>query len=79
VPRRVRRLLPVGLDDPLKLTRDRRGCVPLELPHALARDAELTGGRVECLLVALEAKAKLEEPPFALGQRMERASNQVPA
>src|ERR671924_603661 len=65
------------------LVRGDRGQVPesgqpgqrlrLELTHALARQVELVSDRLERPRLALEPEAKLEDPPLALGQRVQRA------
>src|SRR5215813_3106003 len=46
--------------------------LPLELADALARQIELVPDRLERPGLAFEAEAELENPPLALGQRIER-------
>ena len=75
----VRELLSRRSHHTLEFARQLSERLPLKLADAFARNAELTGNRIERLLLALEAKAKLEEVPFALGQRMERGPNRLPA
>src|SRR3954447_16561273 len=45
----------------------------LELAHALARQVELVADRLQRPRLALEPEAKLEDPPLALRERVERA------
>ena len=62
---------------PRRARGSRRGAerLALELAHALARETELGADRLERPRVALEAEAKLEDAPLALGQRVERLAD----
>src|SRR3954463_1957888 len=51
----------------------------LELPDALARQVELVADRLERPRLALEAEPQLEDPPLALGQRVERLWDAPPS
>src|SRR5215218_7174522 len=51
----------------------------LELPHAFARQVELVADRLERPGLALEAEAQLQNPPLALGQRVERPPHALAA
>ena len=51
----------------------------LELPDAFARQIELVADRLERPRLALEAEPQLEDPPLALGERVEGAPNALPA
>src|SRR5262245_25064024 len=44
----------------------------LELPDALSREVELMADRLERPRLALKTEAKLENPPLAFGQRVQR-------
>src|SRR4051794_36613206 len=57
-------------------TRER---LALQLPHPLAGQVELVPDRLERPRLALEAEPQLEDPPLALGQRVERLANALPA
>src|SRR3954471_9922202 len=57
-------------------TRER---LALQLPHPLAGQIELVPDRLERPRLALEAEPQLEDPPLALGQRVERLANALPA
>src|SRR5207253_4789955 len=59
--------------------RGRRNPLPLELPDALARQVELVPDRFERPRLALEPEPQLEDPPLALGKRVERAPHALPA
>src|SRR5919201_2295199 len=61
----------------LELAQRRQPCqrLRLELPDALARQVELVADRLERPGLALEAEPELEDPPLALGQRVERTPN----
>src|SRR5215218_713906 len=50
----------------------------LELPDALARQAELLADRLEGGSLAVEAEAQLEDPALALGELLERAAHFQP-
>src|SRR5262245_25244456 len=52
-------------------------CLALELPDALTRKVELVADRFERPRLTLEAEAKLEDPPLALGQGVERTPNSL--
>src|SRR5581483_3513280 len=51
----------------------------LELADALARQVELVADRLQRPRLALEAEPQLEDPPLALGQRVERLADALPA
>src|SRR5205085_212392 len=51
----------------------------LELPDALARQVELVADRLERPRLALEAEPKLEDPPLALRQRVQRLADTLAA
>ena len=51
----------------------------LELADALARQVELVADRLERPRLALEAEPQLEDPPLALGERVERLADVLAA
>src|SRR3954452_20576103 len=57
-------------------TRER---LALQLPHPFAGQIELVPDRLERPRLALEAEAQLEDASLALGQRIERLANALPA
>src|SRR5262249_36245162 len=59
--------------------REARQRLALQLPHPLAGQVELVTYRLERPRLALEAEAQLEDPPLALGQRVERLPDALPA
>src|SRR3954462_1584155 len=56
-----------------------RKSVALELPDALARQAELLADRLERGRLGLEAEAELDDAPLTLGQIRHRALHALPA
>src|SRR5207247_784004 len=50
-----------------------------ELADALARQVQLVPDRLERPRLAIEAEAKLEDPPLPLRERVERAPHALPA
>src|SRR5215212_9360982 len=59
--------------------RETRERLALQLPHPLAGQVELVTDRLERPRLAFEAEAQLEDPPLALGQRVERLAHALPA
>ena len=59
--------------------REPRERLALELAHALARQVELVADRLERPRLAVEPEAELEDPPLALGERVERLADALPA
>src|ERR1044071_7463326 len=55
--------------------REARERLALQLPHPLAGQVELVPDRLERPRLALEAEPQLEDPPLALGQRVERLAH----
>src|SRR5262249_60689913 len=51
----------------------------LELPHPLAREIQLVADRLERPRLALETEPKLEDPPLALRQRVQRLAHTLAA
>src|SRR6188508_3024082 len=51
----------------------------LELANPFARQVELVADRLQRPRLALEAEAELEDPPLALGQRIQRLADALAA